>query len=96
MWMPSTPFGVSAGRFTLFRVVSRSQIEHFRSSRGFCPGSIPGSSTRRAAGQPPFICRSAITVFMGGAGLGDVLSLFSTPMDTRRAVGTPAKLTKPI
>jgi hypothetical protein len=27
--------GVSAGRFTLFRVVSRSQIQYFRSSRRF-------------------------------------------------------------
>jgi len=29
----STPFGVSAGRLTSFRVVSRRQIERFRRSR---------------------------------------------------------------
>jgi hypothetical protein len=30
--MPSTPFGVSAGRVTSFRVVSRNQIQCFRRS----------------------------------------------------------------
>ena len=32
MLMASTPFGVSAGHFTLFRVVSRSPIQRFRRS----------------------------------------------------------------
>jgi len=31
----STPFGVSAGRFRLFHVVSRAQIQRFRRSRCF-------------------------------------------------------------
>ena len=35
MLMPSNIFGVSAGRFALFRVVSRSQVHYFRSSRRF-------------------------------------------------------------
>ena len=46
--MPSTSFGVSAGRFASFRVVSRSQIRRFPSSQPlFGPGSIPGSSTEK-------------------------------------------------
>ena len=35
MLMASTPFGVSAGRFRLFHVVSRAQIQRFRRSRFF-------------------------------------------------------------
>jgi hypothetical protein len=35
MLMASTPFGVSAGRFTLFHVVSRAQIQRFGRSRCF-------------------------------------------------------------
>jgi hypothetical protein len=39
-------FGVSAGRFASFDVVSRTQIQYLPSSSLFLdPGSIPGSST---------------------------------------------------
>ena len=52
MLMPSTPLGISAGRFASFRVVSRRQIQHFRCSKAdFVPGSIPGSSTSVYAGR---------------------------------------------
>ena len=42
---PSTPFGVSAGRFTSFHAVSRREFQRFRRSADFRLGSIPGSST---------------------------------------------------
>jgi hypothetical protein len=40
--------GVFAGRFTLFRVVSRSQIQYFRSSRRFMrPVRFPAAPQRK-------------------------------------------------
>jgi hypothetical protein len=43
MVTPSTPFGVSAGRFTLFRVV---MFDVSAVQRAFGAGSIPGSSSK--------------------------------------------------
>src|SRR4029077_6739807 len=54
MLTPSTPFAVSAGRFTWFRVVSYGQISRFRRSRLFVVGSTPGSSTKKSQVSDPF------------------------------------------
>jgi hypothetical protein len=54
MLMASTPFGVSAGRFTLFRVVFASPNSAFPQVTPFyAAGSIPGSSTEQNSSGAP-------------------------------------------
>lgn len=58
---PSTPFGVSAGRPALFRVVSRSRIRRFRSSAQFLQRVRFPAAPPESAGQRTFFRLAGLT-----------------------------------